>query len=166
MRILLRSALTVSVVAGALMAATPAHAKTVCWTASNGGQVCQDGSGGVVPRAGNVGGGSSDDVALPPPPPARPAPAPAPVNLRAAPAPMPAVIQAPAAPKAQAPDVNNTTPVPSASATPSPPVSMPAAEPSSTDPAQVERATEANDSPAAFFGVLAIVLLGGAITWW
>jgi hypothetical protein len=36
----------------------------------------------------------------------------------------------------------------------------------STDPAQVERATETDDSLAAFFGILAIVLLGGAITWW
>lgn len=101
MRTLLRAALGCTVMAGAFLAAAPAHAATVCYTAPNGAPVCFDnGAGGQAPGTGTV-GGSGPYVA--PPAPAAPAPAaPAPAPRYVAPAP----VQAPApvyAPAPQAP---------------------------------------------------------------
>jgi hypothetical protein len=213
MRTVLRSALITAVVAGTLVTAAPAHARTVCVTLSNGAQDCYDNGGDRMSP--ETGGGESGNVALPPPPPARPAPDPAhaPLNVPAVPAgvPKPAAVPAPNAPvpvvvapppvdvpEAPVPAPNQAavafaparnsviagwpaevppaeaapseTPsvasLASASATPSPSDSSTTAEPSSTHPAQVEQAADRNDSPAAFFGVLAVMVLIVGITWW
>jgi hypothetical protein len=208
-----------AVVAGTLVTATTAHARTVCVTLSNGAQDCYDNGGDRMSPG--TGGGESGNVALPPPPPARPAPdlahaplnvpavpagvpklagvpepaavpaanapvpvvvAPAPVDVPAAPVPAPnqaAVAFAPArnsviagwpaeVPPAEAApsETPSVASLASARATPSPSDSSTTAEPSSTDPAQVEQAADRNDSPAAFFGVLAVMVLIVGITWW
>lgn len=103
MRALLRAALGCTVMAGALLAAGPAHAGIVCQTAPTGGQVCYDnGAGGTAPGSGGVGGGGSNGIALPPPIPAAPAPyVPPAVNVPPPAAPRPAPYVAPKAPAHQ-----------------------------------------------------------------
>jgi hypothetical protein len=106
------SVVMLAVLSGPLLPAAPAHAAQVCYTAPNGATDCyDDGSGGVAPGTGSVGGGGGNYT--PPAAPAAPpavAPAPAPVVVPApaapAPAPAPANVQLniqPVAPAAQAP---------------------------------------------------------------
>lgn len=104
MRTLLRAVLGCTVMAGALLAAGPAHAET-CWTAANGSVDCYNsGAGGTAPGSGRVGGGGSNDIALPPPVPAAPAPyAPPAVNIPPPAAPRPAPYVAPKVPAHVAP---------------------------------------------------------------
>ena len=103
MRTLLRAALGCTVMAGALFAAGPAHAAWVCTTAPNGAEVCYDnGAGGTAPGSGGVGGGGSNDIALPPPVPAAPAPY-VPPAVNVPPPAQPAPYVAPKPPAQQAP---------------------------------------------------------------
>lgn len=86
MRTLLRTALSVSVLAGALFAVLPAHAQTACTNnTADGAGICHRDGSGANPPSGTRGDGESTDSAPPAPAPGYVTPVPAP----AVPAPVP-----------------------------------------------------------------------------
>lgn len=151
-------------VGSAVMTSAPAFAETVCWTAANGAQICQDdGSGGQTP--GGLGTVGSGGITTPGQAPEAPAPqyqapqAPVPKYVAPAPVYVPPAQQAPAAPAApvapapvqqqyQAPAQQaGSVPVQQAPAPVEPQGQQPAA-PAGDQPAAVNPAEQQASTPA------------------